>query len=120
MKIMNFDADLAQVVGKVFGHFLGQGRDERTLPMFDPNSNLLEQVVDLAGRRLDLDRGINEAGGTNDLLDELLLMGKLVGSGRRRDKDYLINVPLELFEHKRSVIERRRQTEAIVDQHLLA
>ena len=45
---------------------------------------------------------------------------QLVRPGRRRDEDHLADALFPLLEVQRPVVERRRQPEAVVDQHFLA
>ena len=109
-----------EVVGEVLGHLLRQRRDERPLAALDPEPDLLEQVVDLAVGRADLDRRVDDAGRPDELLDDLLAPLQLVRPGRRAHVDDLVEVALELLERQRPVVERRRQAEPEVDEDLLA
>ena len=84
-------------------------------------ADLLQQIVDLALDRADFDRRIDQAGRTNDLLDEHAAgFVQLVRPRRRRHVDQLADALLQLFEVQRAVVERRRQAEAVLDQHFLA
>ena len=47
-------------------------------------------------------------------------LGQLVGAGRGRNVDHLVDAILELLKGQRTVVERAGQAEAVVDQRLLA
>ena len=65
--------------------------------------------------------GIDEAGGADDLLDDDAGGAReLVGAGRGGDVDGLVDAVLELLEFERAVVHGRGQTEAVVDEILLA
>ena len=63
-------AVLVQILGEVLGHPLGQRRDQRAVAAPRDLLHLADEVVDLAARRADFDRRIDEAGRADDLLDE--------------------------------------------------
>ena len=69
---MRLDAHLDQVVGELLGHPLGQRGDQARARPCSTRCDLLQQVVDLALGRLDLDRRVDQAGRPDDLLDDLL------------------------------------------------
>jgi len=82
--------------------------------------DLREEIVHLAPHRPHVHLGIDQPGGTDDLLDHDSL-GKLqleVARGGRQ-VDHLGHQIHELIEVQRSVVERRRQTEAVLDQRQL-
>ena len=56
----------------------------------------------------------------DELLDDALASLELVWTGRRAHVDRLVDAGLEFLERQRTVVERRRQPEAEVDQRLLA
>ena len=60
VEVLDLDPELAQVVGQVLGHLLGQGRDQGALAALDAGADLLEQVVDLAVGRPDGDRRVDD------------------------------------------------------------
>ena len=84
------------------------------------HADLLEQVVDLALRRLDDDLRVDEAGGADDLLDDAVGDAHLVAPGRGREVDLLADAALELVPPQRPVVERARQPEAVLDERALA
>ena len=55
------DAQLEQVVGEVLGHLLGESGDQDALMALFPEPDLVDQVVDLSGGRLDDDFGVDQA-----------------------------------------------------------
>ena len=78
--------------------------------------DLLHEVVHLALGGLDLDGGVDQAGGADDLLDDLLAVLVLVGAGRGADVDGLIDVALELVEGEGAVVGGGGEAEAVVYQ----
>ena len=70
MHVAHAHAVLVQIFGQVLGHALGQRRDQRAIAALRDLLDLAEEVVDLAARRADLDRRIDEAGRADHLLDE--------------------------------------------------
>ena len=120
MQVVSADADFAQVVGEILGHFLGQGGDEGALSAVGARLDLADQVVDLSVGAADFDIGVEESGGTDELLDDLGGVVALVSSRRRGDEDDLVDVALELVDVERSVVDRGGQAEAKVDEGLLA
>src|SRR5438270_16904 len=79
-----------------------------------------EEVVDLSLGLAHLDLRIDESGRPDDLLDDVRGVLELVGPRRRRNVDGLIETLLELRERQRTVVERARQPETVVDQNFLA
>ena len=121
MEVLDLDPELLEVVGEVLGHLLGEGRDQRPLAALDPRPDLLEEVVDLALRRLHGDRWIDDAGRADELLHDLALAAlQLVRPGRGAHVDRLVDRGLELLERQRPVVQRRRKAEPEVDEDLLA
>ena len=117
---MHLHAHLAQVVGEVLGHLLGQRRDDRSLPALHAQVDLAQEVVDLPVRRTDIDLRIDEARRPDDLLHRDGRSLELIGTGRRGDEDRLVEPILELLERQRPVVERARQAEAVLHQDVLA
>ena len=120
VEIAHPHAQLEEIVGEVFGHLLGQRRDQDAIALRHPAVDLLQQIVDLALGRLDDDFGVDEARRPHDLLDHLLRDLDLVGARCRREKHHLGHALDELVEAQRAVVGRGRQPEAVLDEHLLA
>ena len=83
-------------------------------------ADLVHEVVDLAVGGPDLDHGIDEPGGADDLLDDVDAVGQLELAGRGGDEDELRHLLEELVEAQRPVVEGAGQAEAVLDQLLLA
>src|SRR4051812_48903269 len=64
---------LRQVIGQIFGHALGQCRDQHALAVANTLGDLRQQVVDLRGGRPDFDFRIDQPGRPDDLLYDLSL-----------------------------------------------
>src|SRR3989338_8377341 len=69
MEVLDADAEVPVIIGQVLGHPLGEGRDEDALAPTAPPTDFAQEVVDLPSRRSDVDRGVDEAGGADQLLD---------------------------------------------------
>ena len=120
VQVAHPDPHLEQVVGQVLGHLLGERGDEHPLPGLGALADLLDQVVDLAPRGPDLDLGVDETGRAHDLLGDAGGRPELVGAGRGRHVDDLLDLLHELLEPQRPVVHRARQAEPELDERLLA
>ena len=116
VQIVHLDARLAQVVRQVLRHFLRQHGDQGALLPVDAFFDFTQQVIDLALRRPDLDRWIDQPRRPDENLDRLLRALLFVGARRGRHVDHLLDLALPLGKRQRSVVERRRQTEAVIDE----
>ena len=120
MHVVDAHALVEQVVGKVFGHALGKGGNKHTLLLCDGGLDLVDEVVNLALDGAHLDLGVQKPRRADDLLHALLADGLLVVARRRAHVDELRHAALELVEAKRTVVERRREAEAVLHQRDLA
>ena len=119
VEIPGLHARFEQVVREVLRHLLGQRRHEHALAHVRAAADLAEQVVDLVLRRAQLDLGVDDAGGPDQLLADDGRIAQLVRAGSRGDEDRLSDPLQELVEAQRPVVERRREPEAEVDERLL-
>ena len=76
------------------------------LSAVDSIFDLFQQVVDLTLGRLDLDGGLQEAGGSDQLLHNLLGILVLVGSWSGRHMNDLIDLTAKLLEGQGAVVQR--------------
>ena len=113
------DAGVFQVLRQVLRHLLGEGGHQYPLVPGGSCTDLVHQVVDLAGDRPDLHLGIQQARGADHLLHHLVRPLPLIGAGRCRDKHRLADPLLELLELQRSVVVRTGQAEAVLHQGVL-
>src|SRR5205814_8045093 len=80
-----------------------------------------QQVRDLALVWFDFDDGIDQAGGTDDLLDDLTPgFFEFVFAGGGGDEDGLVPHFFELFEFERAVVEGGGEAEAVLDEGFLS
>src|SRR5439155_26282726 len=106
---------LLEEVREILRQPLRQRRDEDALLRLDAPADFLEQVLHLAARRLDPDRGVDEPRRPDDLLDDAPAAHlDLVFAGRRRDEAELRRNREPLVERERPVVERAREAEAEV------
>src|SRR5579883_2709089 len=104
---MNLDVQFLHIVSKVFGHLLGERGDQSALSATGALTNLVEQVVDLPSGWSHADLWIDEAGGTNKLLDDNLTVLVFVRARGGRDEQSLVELMLELVEGQWSIVQRR-------------
>ena len=117
---MDAYAHLQQVVGKFFGHALGEGGDEAPFAALDPGLYLLHEVVYLPAGGLDGDDGVQQARGSDYLLHHLVAHFHFVRAGGGGDEDNLVHVILEFPEVEGTVVHGRGQAEAELHQRILA
>ncbi len=120
MQIANLDAVFVQIVGQILRHPLGERSDENALILGDAQVDFRKQIVDLGLRWTDFQHRVDQTRRPHELLDDLSCMRLLVFRGRRGDEHRLRQELLELIEAQRAVIERRRQSETVVDEVFLA
>ena len=90
-------------------------------PPRGPLADLFQEIVDLSSNRPDLQHRIDEPGRADDLLDDdASRFLQLVGTGRGRHEDDLVGARLPFLKVERPVVERRRQPEAVGNQHFLS
>ena len=93
------------IFGQIFRHAFGQSRHQHPLFALDPFANLFQQIVDLAARRADDDRRVDQSGWTNQLLDHrALALAEFIVRRRRRNVDRLIQHRFELGKIERPVV----------------
>ena len=120
MQVLHAITGLREEVGQVLGHSLGERRHERALVTLDDDVEARAQVVDLVLGGHDGHRRVQEAGGADHLLDDLVAVFELVGAGCRRDEDHLRHQFHEFVEVEGPVVHRARQAKAVLDEGLLA
>ena len=120
MQITHADAVLAQEVGQILGHALGERGHKHALRHRHPGLDLAQQVVDLGARRQHLHLRIHQTRGTHHLLHHVVRMLALIGGRRGGHEHALAHARFKFLQLQRPVIQRRRQAESILDQRFLA
>ena len=120
MQVAHADAVLVEVLGQILGHALGQGGDQHPFLPLDPQVDLRQQVVDLGGRRPQLDLGVHQPRRAHHLLDHLAAVLLLVIPRRGRNEHRLRRQGFPLLEAQGSVVQRRGQAKAVFHQGFLA
>ena len=118
--IAHLDPRPLEIGGQILRHPFGQGGDQHPLVPGGTLVYLTDQVVDLALYGTDLNTGIQQTGGPDDLLHNLSGAGALVlprGSGHI---DHLVDPLLKLRKFQRPVVKGAGQAEAVVHQGGLA
>ena len=120
MQVLHAHPVLGEVVGEFLGHPFCEGSDEDSLLFGCAYLNLVYQVVDLPTGWADLNRGINETGRPDDLLnDDPLGSLDFIRPRGGRDVDHLVHAALELGKGQRAIVKGGRETESVLDQSLL-
>ena len=120
MHVFDLDTHFLEVVGQVFRHLLGKGGDKSTLSPFYTRIDFTQEIVHLSHGRAHFHLRIEKTCRTNNLLDDSIRLFHLIVSWCRRHINDLVDMAFKLLSTKRAVVQGRWQTEAIVDQHLLA
>ena len=121
MQVAHPDVELFKVVGEVFGHALGHGRDQDPLAPFGPLPYFFDKVVDLPLLGTHLNGGIDQSCRPDHLLDHhTARLLQLVLRRRGRHEDRPSHPLLKFLEYQRPIVVGRRQAEAVLDQGLLA
>ena len=121
MHVAAFHTHFAVVLSQIFGHTLGERSHQHSFTARDAFANLVEQVVNLSFHRPNLNRGVDQARGTNNLLYyHACRFRQLIGAGSGGNVDDLVHSVFELFEGQGTIVQRRGQAEAIFHECLLA
>ena len=113
VQIAHLDAVVAQVIGQLLGHALGQGGDQHPLVLVHPDTDFLQHVVHLVGRGTHLNLWIDQARGAHHLLNHFARMRLFIVGGRGRDKDALAHAFFKFFELERTVVQSAGQAKAV-------
>jgi len=105
------DPLLREVVRELLCQFLGEGRQEDPVAAFDGPADLPDDILDLPPGPADEDLRVDEPGGPDDLLHDLLGAGEFPVTGCRGDEDHPAHELLELPEHERAVVVSTREPE---------
>ena len=112
---------LGQIVAEILRHALGEGGHQHPLILAGPQTNFSQQVIHLAVCGSHLNDGIQHTGGADHLLDHLVLaLGQLPGARGRADEDGLGGLLPEFLGLEGPVVGGTGETEAVLNQHLLA
>jgi hypothetical protein len=107
VEVLDPDPLLGQVVGEVLGHLLGQGGDQHPVAVGHRPVDPLAEVVDLAGGGHDVDLGVDQAGGPDDLLHHVGAVLQLPWPRGGREQDDLAGPLDELLEPQGPVVQGR-------------
>jgi len=106
VQIVYTEPRLAQVLGEILGHALRERRHQGAFASRRTLAQHADQVIDLPAGGAHDDLRIDEAGGADDLLDDLRAHGAFIVGRRRRDEHALRDVVFELAEGQRPVVQR--------------
>ena len=120
VQVVGLDSHLPEVIRQVFRHTFGERRHQGTLALGHPPADLLQEVIDLPLRRSHLHPGVHQPGRADDLLHHLFGVLQFVGAGRGRETDDLADTLLKFLKGQGTVVQRRGQAKAVLDQCLLA
>ena len=117
---MDSNPKLSEIVRQIFRHPFRQSRHQNSLLLGRRSPNPFNQVIDLVLCRQNRYLGFDQARGANDLLDTLLLVCIFIRTRRSRHINNLVDPVLELLKRQRTVVDRRRQPETVLDEIRLA
>ena len=118
VQIADPDPGPGQVIGQVLRHLFGERGDQNLVTGRHRLPDFADQVVDLAFHRTDIDLGIQQACGTDDLFRPQQLMVFLIRARCRGDKEQLIDMLLKFLKTEGAVIQGGGQAETIIHQGL--
>ena len=110
----------SKVICQIFGHFLGQRRDQDALMPLDASVYLAQKVSHLPLYGAHRDERIQQTSGPDDLLGHLGAVLPLVLAGGGRDKYHLVELGFHFLELEGAVVKGRRQAETVLHQRLFA
>ena len=70
MQVAAADTDFIEITSQILCHTFGQRSDQDPALCCNHQTKLMEQIIHLADGRPDLDRRVDQAGGTNNLLND--------------------------------------------------
>ena len=121
MHVAHSNTLFVHVFGQVFGHALGQRRDQHAVALGCNLADLVQQIVHLRFDRADFNRRIEQSGGPDHLFGENaagLFQLPFLRRGGYEDRLRPHRVPL--LEFQRPVVGAGRQAEAVFGQRELA
>ena len=120
MEVLDFDAQIGQIFGQIFGHSFRERRDQGPLADGDTLMHLVQQVFDLSLGRPHFDDWIQETGRANDLLHHLRGVTDFILGRCGADVDRLLRDFGKLIECQWAVVQCAGQPETMRNQHLFA
>src|SRR5450830_2123742 len=120
VQVLRLDAFLLEVVRQQLRTLFRQRRNKHALLLLNALSYFADQVGYLVLAGAHFDKRVDEARWAQELLGDLRRDLVLVVRRRRADEDRLLDMPHEFVEGERTVVECRRQAEAVVNERLLA
>ena len=118
--VAHLDARSLEISGQILRHLLGERGDQHPLLPLRALVDLADEVVDLSLHRPDLDPGVQESRGPDDLLHDLAGTGAFILPGGGRNIDDLVYSLFKFLKFQRTVIKGAGQAEAVVHQRGLA
>src|SRR6185312_633203 len=115
-----FDAQPVHIFCQLFGHALSKGGYQHTVAHLYRSIHFFQQVVNLVDHRAHLDNRVQQTGGAYYLLNHhaaRFFQFKIAGGSAHING--LRGQALKFLEIKRAVIQRRRQTEAVIHEGYL-
>ncbi len=116
VQVTHLHAVVAQIIGELLGHALGQCGDQHALVLVHTDADFLQHVVHLVGGGAHLDLRVHQPRGAHDLLNHFARMRLFIISGCGRDEDALAHAFFKLFELERAIVERAGQPKAVLHQ----
>ena len=105
---------------QILRHLFRESCHQHPLVPLGPGADLLHQIVDLALYRAHLHPGVQQSGGADDLLHDVVRPLPLVRPRRGGDEHRLTDAALKFLEFQRPVVEGAGQAEAVPHQRFLS
>ena len=119
MQIAHTHTCLLQIFRQILCHALRQCSHQHTLARGGNLIDFAQQIINLSLNRADFNLRVQQACRADNLLNYIVCLLQLILRRRSRNINRLLDLRLKLVKGQRSVIIGRRQTEAMLHQHLL-
>ena len=119
MQVFDFNATLQKIIGKIFGHLLGQRSHQRTFITSHTILDFSKQIIDLPVNRTHIDLRINQSRRSDDLFDHTITQTKFIIARCGGKINRLADAFKEFRPFEWTIIHCRRQTEPVFHQRAL-
>ena len=120
VEVLRLDPEVGEVLRQLLRQPFRQGGDEHPLIPLNAGIDLIDEVIDLILGRANLYPRVEETRRADQLLDDdAVALLQLIVARRGGDVDHVALHLLKLIEAERTIVDRRREAEAVGDEVLL-